>query len=222
MRSDVGHEGSAGASPRRPGVHRRATVSALTDTTSRPAGVGGGASEEFEADPERTASGGWDARSVASGIVAEGARASGPVRWVSSLAEAISAQERARAAGAVAASGVFSDAAGVGTFASSSAAMARRGGGAERGSAGDIPFPGETRPVCERRTRSLAGSAGSLSGSLAGGRRPRGRGCGVGARVSRTPRGIRACVDARGRSERPRRPSIGVPERWVSRKQCVT
>ena len=176
MRSDVGHEGSAGASPRRPGVHRRATVSALTDTTSRPAGVGGGASEEFEADPERTASGGWDARSVASGIVAEGARASGPVRWVSSLAEAISAQERARAAGAVAASGVFSDAAGVGTFASSAAAMARRGGGAERGSAGDIPFPGETRPVCERQTRSLAreGSAGSLSGSLAGEQRPGG------------------------------------------------
>ena len=140
------------------------------------------------------------------------------------MAEAISAQERARAAGAVAASGVFSDAAGVGTFASSAAAMARCGGGAERGSAGDIPFPGETRPVCERQTRSLAreGSAGSLSGSLAGGRRPRGRGCGVGARVSRTPRGIRACVDARGRSERPRRPSIGVPERWVSRKQCVT
>ena len=143
MRSDVGHEGS----PRRPGVHRRATVSALTDTTSRPAGVGGGASEEFEADPERTASGGWDARSVASGIVAEGARASGPVRWGSSLAEAISAQERARAAGAVAASGVFSDAAGVGTFASSAAAMARRGGGAERGSAGISLFR-ERRAPC--------------------------------------------------------------------------
>ena len=134
------------------------------------------------------------------------------------MAEAISAQERARAAGAVAASGVFSDAAGVGTFASSAAAMARCGGGAERGSAGDIPFPGETRPVCERQTRSLARevSAGSLSGSLAGGRRPRGRGCGVGARVSRTPRGIRACVDARGRSERPQPRPIGVPERWVS------
>ena len=46
-----------------------------------------------------------------------------------------------------------------------------------------------------------------------------GRGCGVGARVSRTPRGIRACGDARGRSERPQPRPIGVPERRVSREK---
>ena len=114
------------------------------------------------------------------------------------MAEAISAQERARAAGAVAASGV-SDAAGVGTFASSAAAMARCGCGAPNEERGDIPFPGETRPACERRTRSLArrGSARSVGGSPVRGKRPSGprlrRRCASVAHPERYP-GVRGCA----------------------------
>ena len=84
---------------------------------------------------------------------------------------------------------------------------------------GDIPFPGETHApfyVCDGR-KGAARFRGVRRREPRGGDSGRaGRGCGVGARVSRTARGIRACVDARGRSERPQPRPIGVPERWVS------
>ena len=96
------------------------------------------------------------------------------------MAEAISAQERARAAGAVASSGVFSDAAGVGTFASSAAAMARCGGGANEEARG-YPFSGERHApfyVCDGR-KGAARFRGVRRREPRGGDSGRaGRGCG--------------------------------------------
>ena len=92
------------------------------------------------------------------------------------MAEAISAQERARAAGAVASSGVFSDAAGVGTFASSAAAMARCGGGANEEARG-YPFSGrETRALLRVRRTKRRGKVprGPSAGASRGGQRPSG------------------------------------------------
>ena len=93
------------------------------------------------------------------------------------MAEAISAQERARAAGAVASSGVFSDAAGVGTFASSAAAMARCGGGANEEARG-YHFSGRDAPRV--RTTNTEFGAGRFRGVSQ--REPRG---GTAAEVAR-------------------------------------
>ena len=125
------------------------------------------------------------------------------------MAEAISAQERARAAGAVASSGVFSDAAGVGTFASSAAAMARCGGGANEEARG-YPFSGrDTRPfTCATDEKARQGSAGSVGGSLAGGTAAERAKAAVSVRECRAPREVsgRAWTRAgevRGRSRGP-------------------
>ena len=88
----------------------------------------------------------------------------------------------------------------------------------ERGSAGISLFRERHAPfyVCDGR-KGAARFRGVRRREPRGGDSGRaGQGCGVGARVSRTARGIRACVDARGRSERPQPRPIGVPERWVS------
>lgn len=128
------------------------------------------------------------------------------------MAEAISAQERARAAGAVAASGVFSDAAGVGTFASSAAAAMARCGGGPNEEARGYPFSGETRALFRARhpndEKARRGSAGSVGGSLAGGTAAERAEAAVSVRECRAPREVsgRAWTRAgevRGRSRGP-------------------
>ena len=139
------------------------------------------------------------------------------------MAEAISAQERARAAGAVASSGVFSDAAGVGTFASSAAAMARCGGGAPNEEARGYPFSGRDAPRVRTTNTEFGGFRGvsqrePRGGAAAEGARLRCR-CASVAHPERYP-GVRG--RARGRSERPRRkhPS-GSREMGVAGKKTV-